>query len=367
MISRIDFASVYLGLLTRGAPADRRPRTGSAVRAAPRNICRLPADGPPAGAKRSPVRGVDAQPDPAVRLGIPNGDRLLTIPASPARHTGWTEPNCGCPTATDWQQGGSNRAGRRWRNIRQHSFRSAPGFGVGQGALPRYDSEAETTQPLFFLRHAFQETRQQVVQVISSRPRDGIPSGAADSATLFVVTDSLSEGQAKELHTQVSNGKAILFAPKSAASAQVLKEWIGASTLQVEDVKAANYAMLGEINFRHPLFEPFAEPRFSDFTKIHFWNYQRLGDPRRSPSQGRSLNSTTEIPRWWSSRSIKAVCIFWHRAGTPRTANLGFRASSYRCCIQCFSRMERPRLPRPNILLGTNYRSPVRPTKRSSD
>src|SRR5207302_3574441 len=34
--------------------------------------------------------------------------------------------------------------------------------------------------------------------------------------------------------------------------------------------------MLSEVEFRHPLFAPFADPRFSDFTKIHFWKYRRL-------------------------------------------------------------------------------------------
>jgi hypothetical protein len=34
--------------------------------------------------------------------------------------------------------------------------------------------------------------------------------------------------------------------------------------------------MLGEIDFRHPIFAAFADPRFSDFTKIHFWKYTRL-------------------------------------------------------------------------------------------
>ncbi len=140
------------------------------------------------------------------------------------------------------------------------------------------DSEVDPSQPLFFLRHAFQETRRQVVRVISCRPGDGIPSGVADSATLFVVTDSLSGVRAQELRKQVAQGKAILFAPKSAEAGQVLKDWIGASTLQVDEVKAGTYAMLGEIDFHHPLFEPFADPRFSDFTKIHFWNYRRLSD-----------------------------------------------------------------------------------------
>ena len=36
------------------------------------------------------------------------------------------------------------------------------------------------------------------------------------------------------------------------------------------------YCMLGEIDFGHPLFAAFANPRYSDFTKIHFWRHQEL-------------------------------------------------------------------------------------------
>jgi len=34
--------------------------------------------------------------------------------------------------------------------------------------------------------------------------------------------------------------------------------------------------MLTEIDFRHPVFAPLADPRFNDFTRIHFWKYRRL-------------------------------------------------------------------------------------------
>src|SRR4030095_14768483 len=37
--------------------------------------------------------------------------------------------------------------------------------------------------------------------------------------------------------------------------------------------------MLGQIDFQHPLFAAFADPRFSDFTKIHFWKYRKLNGP----------------------------------------------------------------------------------------
>jgi hypothetical protein len=43
-----------------------------------------------------------------------------------------------------------------------------------------------------------------------------------------------------------------------------------------EEGRFSNYGLLGEVDFRHPLLAVFADPRFSDFTKIHFWNYRRL-------------------------------------------------------------------------------------------
>ena len=40
--------------------------------------------------------------------------------------------------------------------------------------------------------------------------------------------------------------------------------------------KASDYLLFGEIEFSHPLFAPFASPRYSDFTKIHFWKHRSL-------------------------------------------------------------------------------------------
>jgi len=40
--------------------------------------------------------------------------------------------------------------------------------------------------------------------------------------------------------------------------------------------RTREYALLGEIDFKHPLFAPLADPRFSDFTKIRFWRHRKL-------------------------------------------------------------------------------------------
>ena len=67
---------------------------------------------------------------------------------------------------------------------------------------------------------------------------------------------------------------------RSTASAQSLAEILGLGTVTVEEAPSSgtSFELLGQIDFEHPLFSPFADPRFSDFTKIHFWKHRRV-DP----------------------------------------------------------------------------------------
>jgi hypothetical protein len=138
------------------------------------------------------------------------------------------------------------------------------------------ESETDTQQPLFFLRCAFQETRRQAVRLVGRQPAAAWPAEEIKSAALLVVTDAMSAADARALREAVANGKSLLFAPTSAAAASTLAELLGLGQLASEESQPASYGMLSEIAFDHPLFAPFADARFSDFTKIHFWKYRRL-------------------------------------------------------------------------------------------
>jgi hypothetical protein len=96
------------------------------------------------------------------------------------------------------------------------------------------------------------------------------------SATLLVVADALPDERVNALREQLNAGKTLLFVLKSASAAPTLARLLQLERLNVEEVRPNGYAMLAEIDFRHPLFAPFADPRYSDFTKIHFWKYRRL-------------------------------------------------------------------------------------------
>jgi hypothetical protein len=130
------------------------------------------------------------------------------------------------------------------------------------------ESEKDPHQPLYFLQRAFQETRRQAVRVVQ---------GTNDQPwSLAVITEAISDDAAKSLRDDVKNGKTVLVVMKDEHIAQTLGQLVGVERLNVQEAQVHNYAMLAEIDFRHPLFAPFADPRFSDFTKIHFWKYRKI-------------------------------------------------------------------------------------------
>src|SRR6185369_4938634 len=79
-----------------------------------------------------------------------------------------------------------------------------------------------------------------------------------------------------ELSAAVKNGKTLLLAPANAETAANLGAFVELADFAAPERKATSYAMLGEIEFTHPLFTPFADSRYSDFTKIHFWKYRQM-------------------------------------------------------------------------------------------
>ena len=137
------------------------------------------------------------------------------------------------------------------------------------------DSETDPRQSLYFVRRAFQATALETVAVKAMQPSTPWVAQDAKNTTLFILTGTPPEQLATGLREQLALGKTLIFAPSDAAAASALTGFLG-QKIAAEEASVRNYAMLGEIDFRHPLFAPFADARYSDFTKIHFWKYRRL-------------------------------------------------------------------------------------------
>ena len=144
------------------------------------------------------------------------------------------------------------------------------------------DAADDIRQPLFFLRRALSDTPRLGVSVVArNATAQLLPDDVAKASVVFV-TEALPAAQSAALRDQALAGKTIVFAPKSAGAAATLGALLGREGVAITEATPTNYAMFAEIDFKHPLFAPFADPRFSDFTKIHIWKYRKL-DPAVIP------------------------------------------------------------------------------------
>lgn len=134
----------------------------------------------------------------------------------------------------------------------------------------------DSKRPLYFLQQALPATRRLKVNLQPVPASAAVPALTPGRPCVFVVTGRPSEAQAEFLKSQLAAGRSILFSLTTQASAPVLSTLLGRAAVDVQEVKPATYAMFSDIDFRHPLFAPFAGPLYSDFTKIRFWRYFKL-------------------------------------------------------------------------------------------
>jgi hypothetical protein len=134
----------------------------------------------------------------------------------------------------------------------------------------------DPAQPLFFLHRALPHTRQVAVEIEPVTPGLALPPATPGESAIFFATGALPVSQAEALHSKMLGGATVMLALTRAEAAPALAKLAGVSSVGLGDTKPASYAMLADIDFQHPLFAPFADPRFSDFTKIRFWKYRRF-------------------------------------------------------------------------------------------
>ena len=135
---------------------------------------------------------------------------------------------------------------------------------------------ADAHGPLFFLRHAFVDTPRFAFDIARAEPDKIATVGALGSADLLFVGDGIAPATARVLRETAEAGKTVVFAVRRPEMGPALGEALGRPELSVTEASVANYAMFGDIDFRHRLFAPFADARYSDFTKIHVWHYRRI-------------------------------------------------------------------------------------------
>ena len=138
------------------------------------------------------------------------------------------------------------------------------------------DGASDTSGLQYYLRSAIGQTPRRTVDFAARRPNEAV--GAADLLDARLVVVSAPGADPEPLRRYAETGGRVLWVLHEAgdATAQALSRVMRAQTVRLAEASVKDYAMISRIEFDHPLFAPFADPRFSDFSKIRFWKHRRV-------------------------------------------------------------------------------------------
>ncbi|MBM84359.1 MAG: hypothetical protein CMJ78_27710, partial [Planctomycetaceae bacterium] len=131
------------------------------------------------------------------------------------------------------------------------------------------DDASDPKQPRYYVQRAFPQTRRREVQVVD-RGEDGIAKqlGLSSSVSLVIVSSELGEADIPVLQKFMKRGGTVLYLAREAGEQIELANLIdqnadfsNRATPSSESIDQ-DYWLLADIDFKHPVFAPFADSRF---------------------------------------------------------------------------------------------------------
>lgn len=133
------------------------------------------------------------------------------------------------------------------------------------------------------------------VVVVLSRPiavPDAASKGASDAES-----NAARDVSSDDARDEASEAKADAKSDathEARDSNEVLAALLGQPPMEVTEADGGDFALLTDIDFKHPLFQPLADAKFNDFGKVRFWSHRILKLPetdlpeseRRGQEQG---------------------------------------------------------------------------------
>ena len=147
------------------------------------------------------------------------------------------------------------------------------------------DGPDDPEHPQYYLRRALVESPARSVQVTQLSVDEKIPSSSSSAVqpTMVVLASSPTDSQRESINEYLAAGRTLVVLLTDEEIVDATSDWTSArlkdSDGESPDSKKKtrdDYQMLAEIEFSSKLFQPFANPRYNDFTKIRFWDHRSV-------------------------------------------------------------------------------------------
>ena len=140
------------------------------------------------------------------------------------------------------------------------------------------DDPDDAEQPYFYLKRALVETPQRKFNIVG--PEEGTQWLASPAArpALVVLSEAIDPAMEPQVDRYLDSGGTLLVILTNHEVAARTEDWTGAKSIAktIENQNRTEYSMLAELDFSSQLLQPFANPRFNDFTKIRFWRHCKV-------------------------------------------------------------------------------------------
>ncbi len=172
-----------------------------------------------------------------------------------------------------------------------------------------------------YLRLAVANDPLRQIEIRPLEDAKALASSAELAPKMVIVSQSLSEELQAAVRTYVERGGVLLLVPRDdeAGSLFAFLDDVEVNARATAETAVARggdkYLLLGDIDFTHPLFAPFASPRYNDFTKIHFWKHRPV--TLKTPSTTRVIarfdnGEPALLDRGVGAGRVLALTSGWH-------------------------------------------------------
>jgi Mg-chelatase subunit ChlD len=157
------------------------------------------------------------------------------------------------------------------------SYYAAPEYDRTSIAWFGKESVNDPEKLRYYIERVFAGPAQQV-EIVRPYTNSAFSPDMLSRAAFAIIAENLAPEEITPVLDWLTAGKSALLVLTDAQMSPALAALGGVPEPRLTEI-TNNFALFGEVDFSHPLFTPFADPRFSDFTHIHFWKHRRWEIP----------------------------------------------------------------------------------------
>lgn len=175
--------------------------------------------------------------------------------------------------------------------------------------------------PLFYLKKALQPTLALLPMVTATPTSVGLDPNATE---IVVAPGSWDVWTGEALHHFASTGGLVIALPDAKLDADAFAALTGQGEWKLSEASVKDYAMLADLDFEHPVLEPFARAQIRDFTKVRFWKHRTLDFGNAVPDDSVRILAKFDSgsPAWMEQRIGDGAAFYFFAGWRPEEGQL---------------------------------------------